>query len=268
MKVKKAVLFGINYTGDPVSSLNGCINDAENLQKLLTENLGYQSNDVLLCTDNTPVKPTKSTILRILNELCLLSHRQHIDQVFISYSGHGVSQPDTNGDEKDNGNEEALVPLDYKTSGYITDDELGIILKQMHPRTDCIVLIDACHSGTAMDFPYRYISGNKYAIENDSVVPCRAVMISGCQDDQKAQEVWSFNDDKKVSGLMTSSFIHALEKHNYDVTCFKLIKYMQEFITSLGSTQKPQLCTSRQLSQTCAFITDNSNAKPFFIHQN
>jgi hypothetical protein len=262
---KKALLFGLNYLNDPSAALNGCINDAKNLQKLLRDHLGYRAEDILLCTDETELKPTKSIILRLLRELCLWTHRHPVKQIFISYSGHGTYVSDQNSDEKD-GADEALVPIDYKRYGVIKDDELGSLIRQIHPRTDVILLIDACHSGTAVDLPYRYISGNKYAIESDASVPCRAIMISGCQDNQTAQETWSFKDDKLTTGLMTSSFIHALETHKYDVTCWKLIKYMQEFIEKTGATQKPQLCTSRQLSETCIFVSNNLNGQPFFIH--
>lgn len=263
---KKALVIGINYQNDPAASLAGCVNDADNVKQLLQEDLVYQPDDILMCTDYSDVRPIKSVILRLIRELCLWTHRTHVDQIWISYSGHGTSRQDTNGDEKDN-REEAIVPLDYRTNGYITDDELGSLIRLVHPRTDCVVLIDACHSGSAFDFPFRYISGNKYAIENDTTVDCRAIMISGCRDSEQAQEVWSFNDDRKISGLMTSSFIHALRTHGFDITCFKLIKYMQDFIKEKGAKQKPQLCTSRKLSQTCAFITDNLNARPFFVHK-
>lgn len=260
---KKAVLFGLNYYNDASSALSGCINDAKNIQGLLKEHLGYTDEDILLCTDETTVKPTRSNMIRVLNELVMLTHRERIDQIFVSYSGHGTT---LSGDSEIDGADEALVPLDFRQEGVIRDDELGAIIRKVHTRTDCILLIDACHSGSALDFPYRYISGNKYAIENDTTVPCRAIMISGCQDDQTAQETWSFNDDKKITGLMTSSFLYALQKNNYDVTCFKLIKYMQDYMSSIGATQRPQLTTTRQLSQTCVFMTRDENARSFFVH--
>jgi hypothetical protein len=263
---KKALLFGLNYINDASASLAGCINDAKNLQALLKDHMGYRSQDIMLCTDETDLKPTKSVILRLIRELCLWTHRQQVHQIFISYSGHGTFQADSSGDESDN-TDECLVPLDFQMNGVVTDDELGMLIRQVHPRTDVVFLIDACHSGSAVDFPYRYVSGNKYAIESDSSVPCRAIMISGCKDVQTSQEVWSFQNSKQVSGLMTSSFIHALEHHNYDLTCWALIRFMQHFITSLGYEQKPQLCTTRKLTETCIFISNNINGKPFFMHE-
>ena len=263
---QRALLFGLNYLSDSEAALSGCINDARNLQSLLVGHMGYQEDDILMCTDESPIKPTRDTMLRLIRDLCLYTHRRHVKQIFISYSGHGTSVADTSGDEKD-GRDEVLVPLDYRTNGTITDDELGTLIRQIHPRTDCVLLIDACHSGTMMDFPYRYVSGNKYALEGKGSIPCRTIMISGCRDDQTAQEVWSFNDEKQISGLMTSCFIHALSHHSFDITCWKLIKYMQNHISELGAAQRPQLSTSRQLSETCIFMSNVDNGQPFFLNQ-
>lgn len=43
-------------------------------------------------------------------------------------AGHGGSVKDTSGDEADN-MDETLVPVDYQSSGQITDD---VILKEVH----------------------------------------------------------------------------------------------------------------------------------------
>ena len=259
--VKKALVLGLNYLSDSSSSLGGCITDAKNLKQLLVDHLGYSENDVLMCTDETSVKPTKSVILRLLREMCLWTHRQNVEQLFISYSGHGTQVADESHDEVDGGQDSCLVPLDFRTNGLITDDELGTLIRQVHPRTDVIFLIDACHSGTMCDLPYLYRAGDKYAVESDASVPCRALMISGCQDSETSQETFV---NKHIAGAMTTAFIGALSKYNYDITCFKLIRYMQEALVSAGLTQRPQLSTSRQLTETCVFISSNENGGPFF----
>ncbi|CAN0392663.1 unnamed protein product, partial [Hapterophycus canaliculatus] len=45
------------------------------------------------------------------------------DSLFMHYSGHGGSVKDTSGDEADN-MDETMVPVDYQSSGQITDDEI------------------------------------------------------------------------------------------------------------------------------------------------
>lgn len=262
---KKALLFGLNYVNDSSAALAGCVNDAIHLRNLLTQKMGFTDKDIMLCTDHTPMKPTKAVMLKLIHDLVMWTHRQYVDSIFISYSGHGTSVQDATSDELD-GKDEALVPLDYKTNGVIVDDELSALIKKVHPRTDVVILVDACHSGTIMDFPYRYISGDKRTIESKVDIPCRAVMISGCRDHQLSQEVWSFADDKKITGLMTASFIHALEVHGYNVTCWKLIKYMKDRITEMGFAQRPQMSTSRRLDETTAFIKTDKDTRPFMWH--
>ena len=52
--------------------------------------------------------------------------------------------------------DETILPTDYKTAGQIVDDELNLLLvKPLLPGVTLHTLIDACHSGTALDLPYR-----------------------------------------------------------------------------------------------------------------
>lgn len=256
--MKKALLFGINYTNDPSARLMGCIADTVGIAKVLTERMGYAPDDICLCTDETPLKPTRSMMTRLLRELVLWTHRQSVSQIFISYSGHGMSILDYSTDEVD-GRDECLIPLDFRQHGVIIDDEIGKLLRQVHPRTDVVLLIDACHSGTMGDLPFRYRNGLKLDEHNVSV-PARTIMISGCNDDETSLEI-------DGGGVMTKGFIHALEQSNYDITCFRLLTRMQEYAQSQGSKQRPQLSTSRELTETCIFMSNNINGKAFFIHE-
>ncbi|CAN0121474.1 unnamed protein product [Ectocarpus fasciculatus] len=70
------------------------------------------------------------------------------------YSGHGGSVKDTSGDEADN-MDETLVPVDYKSSGQITDDEILKELVMVLPEgVTLTVVMDCCHSGSILDLPY------------------------------------------------------------------------------------------------------------------
>ena len=80
------------------------------------------------------------------------------DRVLIYVSGHGTLLPDRNGDE-DDGSDEALVmhDVDYirdpeghfsGLQGVLVDDEFQELLKAL-PSRRILILIDACHSGTA-----------------------------------------------------------------------------------------------------------------------
>ena len=83
------------------------------------------------------------------------------DIVYFQFSGHGQQIQDDNGDELD-GYDEALIPYDaaaaydpvtYKGENHFRDDLLGEklnkIRKKIGSNGSLVVLIDACHSGTA-----------------------------------------------------------------------------------------------------------------------
>src|SRR4051812_6390736 len=61
---------------------------------------------------------------------------------------------DTNGDEAD-GYDEVILPCDYKSAGYILDDDLyNVLVKRIPYGTRLTAVMDCCHSGTGMDLPY------------------------------------------------------------------------------------------------------------------
>lgn len=65
---------------------------------------------------------------------------------------------DTNGDEED-GLDETILPMDFKTRGQIVDDEMhAILVKTLPAGVRLTVIFDSCHSGTALDLPYVYTS--------------------------------------------------------------------------------------------------------------
>lgn len=91
------------------------------------------------------------------------------DVVYFHFSGHGQQVADNDGDELD-GLDEALVPVDaparnrmrnpttgewdyYNGDKHLRDDDLGKILDELRiklgPKGNVMVVIDACHSGTA-----------------------------------------------------------------------------------------------------------------------
>ena len=135
-----------------------------------------------------------------------------------------------NGDELD-GKDEALVPLDYETNGLILDDDLHSNLVMKLPQScKLIAFFDACHSGTIMDLPYRYIGNRKSMIECKKINPKYLpliVMVSGCQDNQTSADAYGIQGNK-WSGAMTSVFLDILKKRDYNITCSDLLKKMKK----------------------------------------
>eukprot|EP01101_Sappina_pedata_P005145 TRINITY_DN22_c1_g1_i3.p1 TRINITY_DN22_c1_g1~~TRINITY_DN22_c1_g1_i3.p1 ORF type:complete len:228 (+),score=81.62 TRINITY_DN22_c1_g1_i3:65-685(+) len=92
----------------------------------------------------------------------LVEDNQPGDLLFFHYSGHGSQAQDTNGDEAD-GTDETIVPLDYKTAGQITDDDMHTMLvKPLKKGVRFYVIFDSCHSGTALDLPFTYSPTGTY----------------------------------------------------------------------------------------------------------
>ena len=144
--VKRALLIGINYTSDPDLTLNGCINDALLMRNVLIDAYSYERENIVLMRDDGqesyPI-PNRANIIENLRTLCTLT--KETDELWIHYSGHGTFVRDTNSDEVD-GYDEVIVPIDYKTTAAIGDDELRSILE--NAKGTVFITQDCCNSGT------------------------------------------------------------------------------------------------------------------------
>ena len=249
---KIALLIGINYQGTE-SELSGCINDINNTKEILKTIYKYEEKNIIVMTDDTEIKPTSNNITIQLYNLAFRTAKENIKEVWISYSGHGSYVKDTNGDE-DDAQDECLVPLDYKKNGLITDDVLNHILSFIKPKIPVIVIVDACHSETILDLPYRYISGNKNIIENkNNKIKGNVIMISGCRDNETSADAYDINNSKTYSGAMTSAFLETLKKFNYTITGWTLLKEMRLFLQEREFIQIPQLCSTSKIDNTTIF---------------
>lgn len=111
---------------------------------------------VILTDDqqNPMSQPTKANILRAMH--WLVKDAEPNDSLFFHYSGHGGQTPDTDGDEED-GYDEVIYPVDFRSAGHIVDDEMHRILVQsLKPGVRLTAIFDSCHSGSALDLPYIY----------------------------------------------------------------------------------------------------------------
>ncbi|KAL3466254.1 caspase domain-containing protein [Aspergillus heterothallicus] len=153
---RRALLIGINYFGQP-NQLQGCINDVTNVSAFLNQRHGYRREDMVILTDdqeNPKSVPTKANILRAMQ--WLVYDAKPNDSLFIHFSGHGGRTPDLDGDE-DDGFDDVIYPVDYRTAGHIVDDDMhDIMVRPLQPGVRLTAVFDSCHSGTALDLPYVY----------------------------------------------------------------------------------------------------------------
>eukprot|EP00210_Caulerpa_lentillifera_P007010 g6704.t1 len=214
---KKAVLVGCNYPDDTEGNLCGCIQDAKSIRNFLCSKFGFSYNNIRLLVDDGTgfARPTRQNILNAMR--WLVSGAQSGDSLFFHFSGHGTQTNDYSGDERDNLNE-CLVPVDFRCSGYIVDDDINrILVRPIPPGCTLHALTDCCHSGTIMDLLYSIRARTSKDLYWDTDVITKVykgtsggtvVQFSGCADDQKGAES---QGHLSGGGIATRFFLEAFQ---------------------------------------------------------
>jgi len=254
-----AVIVGINYIGTE-NELQGCINDASHLKDFLINKAGYSSENIMMLLDNgTVTRPTKQNIIKGFNTLVEKAN-DGFTELWFSYSGHGTSVKDKNGDEAD-GFDEAICPVDFNESGFIIDDFIYDNLVVKLPETATLfTLFDSCHSGTILDLPYIY--NTSFAKNNSNKQHVATVFsISGCRDNQTSADAFI---DNTHEGAMTWSFLTSLSQNSYDIKLVDLVKNMRTLLKENSYTQYPLLAVSSETQYDRLLI--NLQSSPIADH--
>jgi metacaspase-1 len=258
---KIALLIGINYSGD--SELFGCLNDVDNLEKILKEQ--YKYNFIFKLKNE---EASKKAILSSINWITQLSNSYSACEIWVSYSGHGSYEIDKSGDEED-GQDEVIVPYDYKDNGTISDDTLNNFVRQINQRSKCIMLFDCCHSGTILDLKYQYNDGSWSENIKANDIKANVIMLSGCTDKQTSADAYNIENSGMYQGALTTSFINILKKSGYTVTIDELLDKIRKYLSKRGFEQIPQITCSKQFGKKCLFSKNNQgirfNSAKFFI---
>lgn len=157
---KKSLLIGINYTGSS-HALRGCHSDVDNMAEYLSIR-GYENshkNRVILTdrpevSQDSPFYPTGFNILAAMDWLvsepgCTL---------FLHYSGHGGQIKDVDGN-RSTGIDDSIVPVDFESRGQISSTLLHEhLVTYMAPECTLFIIMDCCHSGSAVELPFVYRS--------------------------------------------------------------------------------------------------------------
>lgn len=140
----KALVMGINQYRS-VNQLRGCVNDAHDVARLLTDTFGFSSENVKVYLDGDV---SKTRVRPVMN--WLFEDLSPGDRVALHFSGHGSYTADTDGDEADGVNELiCLVDMDFNKPGsYFLDDELRKWTRKLPKGALLTVFLDCCHSGT------------------------------------------------------------------------------------------------------------------------
>lgn len=230
-----ALLIGCDYEGTS-SELRGCSRDVVDTREYLVEK-GYITT--VLCDDesvkNVVCKPEYKNFIEHVEKFCSLES----SKFFFHYSGHGSHTKDNSGDEKDN-KDELIVCTDHV---FVSDDILNKLFNKLN--SVGIFLIDACHSGTILDFKYTYdfITGEHQENNNDNNFD--AILISGCKDNQTSADAYL---NGTYRGAMTTSFLHVLKNYGIDITLKEFVNEMRKYLINKKFSQIPQLSYTRSES--------------------
>ena len=258
----RAILFGLNYANDADASLQGCINDVNNMARYLTDHVHIPCD--VYTDDITPNDTTFNGMIARLIDVALQSHTDDLDLVWVHYSGHGCYEPDRSGDELDR-RDECLVPSDFRTGRVIVDDLLNVLLRRFNPRTRVVCVFDCCHSGTIADVKYSWESDRRVTIENIMCgVRAKVITLSGCMDDQTSEDAFDVLGDKRFSGAMTSCLLALLStaggtaasssSGTPGVDVFALLVGLRAKLSERGFTQRPKLCSTYNLAKDRSFL--------------
>ena len=151
---RKALCVGINqFKNYPGSTLQGCVNDANEMSALLQKLLGFAGTDITQLHD---AQATKANIMSNLKTMVDGAKAGKYSYLVFSLSSHGTQVPDLNHDEPDRA-DEAFCPHDLTQAGnqwdrnhVIVDDELRDLFIQLPPNVLLEVYLDTCHSGTGL----------------------------------------------------------------------------------------------------------------------
>jgi hypothetical protein len=112
---------------------------------------GYKEEDIVMLTDDARNPRQLPTVRNITDAMqWLVRDAKPNDSLFFHFSGHGGQTKDTSGDEED-GYDEVIYPVDYKTAGHLVDDKLHeIMVKPLPAGCRLTAIFDCCHSGSAL----------------------------------------------------------------------------------------------------------------------
>jgi metacaspase-1 len=264
-----ALLVGVgDYPAETGWSKLSSRNDVRLVKEVLAEH-GFANKNVTTLLDR---EASSEEILKAIRTHLTEKSRPGGIAVF-QFSGHGQQVQDDNGDEID-GLDEALVPYNspmryaagkYEGENLLRDDQLGEALlavrRKLGPKGTLLVLIDACHSGTATRGSQVVARGTDIVMaspeylqklaqygrddsrlqeafmprEEHDLAPMIALFSSS--PNQLSYEIKDGNGD--TYGSFTYAFCKALQQTPPDGTWRSLMDRIKQEVSALNGRQNP-----------------------------
>jgi len=226
---KRILLFAINDYPGSANDLSGCLNDIDDVEKML--NAAFPGFNILKFKDSQVTR--KAFIDNITSAISLLRPG---DELAVWYSGHGTYTYDKNGDEQD-GYDEAV----YLYDGMVIDDDIGAALKNIPDGATVLLCFDSCFSGTVTRNPHknRFIDPGLPRREKKRVRFNKAemnyIVISGCGEHQTSADAY-------IDGRYNGAFTYfALKTLAPGITYNQWIGRIHQYLPSKDFDQNPTI---------------------------
>jgi metacaspase-1 len=242
------------HYGGSNGRLEACVNDAEAMEKLALAQ-GFKVLGVL--------RDAQGTRQAVKEAFTLAAGTLKSGDIFLfTYSGHGSFVPDENGDEPDRIDETWCL-----YDGMLIDDEVYQMWLAFAPGVRVMVLLDCCHSGSAIKsflaagggaqpakrarglprstakktwmtnramykaISYAAAAADTAAASGDPA--CTVTLISGCQDEEVSIDDWP-------NGVFTAHVLAAWDNGSFQGT---IADFHAQILASMPSDQRPNLYT-------------------------
>jgi hypothetical protein len=233
----KALIIGIEEYPISRLKLRGVRDDVKLLQDVLTRRGFFSQEETRILLDKDA---TKQNIVKNFREW-LINGTSPGDTALFFFSGHGIQVWDENGDEIQDGMDEALVCWDTKilkpkvrrtfagvpgfayelkdTEHVLLDDEIHDLLKELQGRT-VIFLSDSCHAGSVYKRLDPFFVLNKtidQPFAYKSVFDPRTSEVSGQPVRRKATGIV---DDAEIPGVRLAAYTASEDSQPAQVVVF------------------------------------------------
>ncbi|MEM7016325.1 MAG: caspase family protein [Pseudomonadota bacterium] len=291
-----ALFVGIDAYPQPVSPLEGCVNDVRAVEAALKERLAGEEFHSQMLTD---AQATRKGIIEAFRSH--LGKAKKDDIALFYYSGHGSQQPSPpefwhlEPDRLD----ETLVCYDSRSEDWdLADKELAQLIYEVSQKCEHIVVIlDACHSGSgtraleeenAEEFRARLSLNDDrlrpldtFIVSKDNLqtlapnnaaeptasgwlnLPVgRHIVLSACKAEETAKET---RFDGEWRGVFSYYLLQTLQHSGSGLTYRDLFKRLESRVRSRISDQLPQIEAVNTTDLTLPFLGRAvSQGKPYY----
>lgn len=273
-----ALLIGAgDYPAGTENDLSAVATDLVLMRTMLIDQLGFRDEDIVTLAD-----------ARATSRGAVRGFREHLSQAgkdgaaVFYYSGHGLQIGENIGelDAETDGSDEALYMAD---ASYLVDDDIAFLRDEL-TTDNVLVILDACHSGTASmvagDIQIKEVRAEKLgvmlrdhngiltkdienALEKGALGTEQHVMFGSSRDIESSIALGDGSSLPESTSaapvsLFTYCFVLAIGMEGTDASFDQILETtygaMSEWLSMAGAEQQPQLLGSRSGESVASFL--------------